>query len=78
MENIKESIKILLSTAQHRKNIEEFARSKFNENSEIKTIHLDSWKSFEGFDILSETSIRVKYSYGGGNMEFNDSFILNL
>lgn len=35
-------------------------------------------KSYSDFDIISETKIRVNYTYGGGDMDFNDSFTVEI
>lgn len=78
MENIKKSLEVLAKVANHRAIINEFARSKYNERFE-KTKHQDgTYHSYSDFDIISETKIRVNYTYGGGDMDFNDSFTVEV
>ena len=76
METIKESLKILASVEKHRETLNNYARSKYNERfKDIKHQH-GTYHSYSGFDIISETKIRVNYTYGAGDMDFNDFFII--
>lgn len=78
METIKESLKILASVEKHRELLDKFAHSKYNERFE-KTKHQEgTYHSYSDFDIISETKIRVNYTYGGGDMDFNGSFTVEI
>ena len=78
MESIKESLKILASVEIHRENLNTFARSKYNERFGTKKHQEGTYHSYSDFDIISETKIRVNYTYGGGDMDFNDSFTVDI
>ena len=78
METIKESLKILVSVEKHREKLDTFARSKFNERFEKTKYQDGTYPSYSNFDIISETKIRVNYTYGGGDMDFNSSFTIEL
>lgn len=78
METIKESLKILASVEKHRELLDNFARSKYYERFEKRKYLDGAYHNYIGFDIISETKIRVNYTYGGGDMYFNGSFIIEL
>lgn len=78
METIKESLKILASVEKHRELIDKFARNKYIERFEKTKYQHGTYHSYSDFDIISETKIRVNYTYGGGDMDFNDSFTVEI
>ncbi len=78
---IKDSIKAIINISEHQKNLEEYARSKYSEKfigykSGVK--NFDVWHSYDGFTIISETKIQVSFKYGYGNMEYTDSFLVDV
>ena len=77
-EEIKNSIKKIISVSEHKKNVGDFARKKYNEKFDDSELHDRTWRVYDGFEIISETQIKVKFSYGGGDMEFSDGFIVDL
>lgn len=78
MSNLKESIKAIIANQEHYKAIDDFARKCFDEKLKDHYNGLQSWKSYEGFEVISETEIKVKYRHGAGDMEFYDDFIANV
>jgi len=78
MKTIKESLKILASVETHRELLDKFARSKFDERFEKRKHQEGNYIGYSNFDILSDTQIRLNYIYGGGDMEINDSFIVDI
>ena len=74
MKDIKDSVKILFSNEKHREIVNKFARASYDEKFKGEKIQHGSYHSYDKFEILSETSIRVKYTYGYGDMDFNGSF----
>ena len=78
MENIKNSLQALAKVASHRAVINEFARSKYNERFGSIEKPLGTYHSYSGYDIISETKLRVEYTYGGGEMDYNGSFLVEI
>jgi hypothetical protein len=78
MKDIKESVKILFSTEEHRKIVNKFARAAYDEKFKNKKSQEGAYHAYDTFEILSENKIRVKYTYGGGDMDFNDSFNIEI
>jgi len=78
MKNIKDSVKILFSTEDHREIVNKFARAAYDEKFKDQKSSYGSYHAYDKFEILSETSIRVKYTYGGGDMEFDGSFDIEI
>lgn len=77
--DIRESIILIMSVSKHQKLINEFARSKYDEKfPSSKRDYIQGWNSYDGFIIISESKIKINYNYGAGDMEFSDSFIVDL
>lgn len=78
MENIKKSLEVLAKVANHRAVINDFARSKYIERFGSMKKELGTYHAYDGYDVISETKLKVKYTYGGGDMDFNDFFYIEL
>lgn len=78
METIKKAVLDLISVKESESLLNDFCRNKFYERHPREKVQHGAWQAYEGFDIISEFSIRIRFTYGGGDMEFNDSFIVNL
>lgn len=79
--NIQESIRAIMSVSKHQKLLSDFARSKYDEKFPSKRItgnYNQGWHSYKGFVIISDSKIEVKYSYGYGDVEYDDSFTIDL
>lgn len=76
MENIKKSLKVLAKVTNHRAVINDFARSKYIERFGNEEKPIGTYHAYDGYDIISETKLKVKYTYGAGDMDFNDFFII--
>ncbi len=79
--NIQESIRAIMSVSIHTKFVAEFARSKYDEKFPSKRItgnYNQGWNSYKGYTIISDSKIEVKYSYGYGDIEYDDSFTIDL
>lgn len=77
MNDIIDSIKKVSSVSEDTKKLDQFSREEYNKKFKNLKPN-DGWHDYKGFKILSENSIRIDYSYGGGDMEFDDFFIVNL
>lgn len=82
-ESIKEAVRVLFSTSDLRTEVNQFSRKCYEEKfpviEKLKSLGGEgSWHHYDGFDILSPNQIKVKYKYGGGDMEFSDSFIVDV
>ena len=79
--NIQESIRAIMSVSNHTKFVAEFARSKYDEkfpSPRLTGNYNQGFHCYKGYEILSETKIRVNYSYGAGDIEYDDSFTIDL
>lgn len=78
MENIKESVKALHAVSDQQEKVGRFCRVKYDEKFPPSNNPNSGWHCYEGFRVLTETQLEINYSYGGGDMEFDDSFIVDL
>ena len=80
MNDIKKSVKILLSVKDHQKTVEDFAKNTFHEKfkNDFKNTASGGFQYYKDFTILSETKIRINYCYGAGDMDFTDSFDVDI
>jgi len=78
---ILDSIKIIMSMKEHLRIVEDYCRNDFYA-SEIyqknKSIHSGTWCSYDDYEIIDETKLKVRYKYGYGDYEYNDSYIITL
>jgi hypothetical protein len=83
MENIKDSVKKVLEAKPYYKDVDKFARSEYYkwDKADRKTWeHPENhgWRGYNGFEVISENKIRIIYSYGGGDMEFEGHFEIDI
>lgn len=79
MKHIRSGIGVLWSVEFIRADIEKFAKNKFDEKFKDKKPTYDySYNVYDKFEVISDHSIRIHYKYGGGDMEFDDSFVVEL
>jgi hypothetical protein len=76
MKKIKKSLEVLAKVANHRAVVNDFARSKYIERFGNIEKPIGTYHAYEGYEIISETRLKVKYTYGAGDMDFNDFFII--
>ena len=78
--DIKKSLKVLFETEPDRKSVDEYARKCYDEKfpSTDSSRTLDTYHIYDTFEVVSETQIRVKYSFGGGDMAYDDSFVVEV
>jgi len=76
MENIKKSLEVLAKVANHRAVVNDFARSKYIERFSNEEKPIGTYHAYDGYDIISETKLKVNYTYGAGDMDFDDFFII--
>ncbi len=77
--DMKEAIKSLIAVEPHKEAVNNFAREKYNEKFPYGSMTINnSFHYYSGFDILSETTLKVNYVYGAGDMEFKESFIVTI
>ncbi len=73
--DIKESITSLINVAPHKKAIEDYTLFKYKENYPNDNGGISY---YTGFEILSETTLQVNYSYRGGDRLFHRNFVVDL
>lgn len=81
--SIELSVKALHETEHHRKNVDEFSRECYDcefprTDKKLRDVVSGVYHYYDTFEIVAEDKIKVKYKYGGGDMEFADSFIVDL
>lgn len=75
MEDIKESLKILFD---NEKIVSDFARNKYVEKiNEMRRQPIDCY-AYKGYDVISESGIKINYTYRYGSINFTDFFIVYL
>ncbi len=77
METIKKSLEVLCKVANHRAVIEDFARSKYIERFDNMKTELGTYHAYDGYDVISKTKLKVKYTYGAGDMDYNGFFYID-
>ncbi len=78
MKDIKESVKILFSNEKHREIVNKFAREAYHERFKNEKVQEGVYHQYDTFEILSENEIRVLYTYGYGDYDFNGSFDIKI
>lgn len=76
--NIGESIKILFSSNEHRDIVNKFVKAAYNERFKNNEYVIGAYHYYDNFIILSETTIRVVYKYGAGDMDFENYFDIEI
>ena len=75
--NIQESVKAVLEIGDHTKFVKDFAQSKYDEKFPVY-YKLDDYYTYDGYVIISETKIRIDYSYLDKDQTVDSSFIVDL
>ena len=78
MKDIKNSVKILFSTEEHREIVNKFAKEAYNAKFKNEKFQEGTYHTYDTFEILSENEIRVLYTYGFGDYDFNGSFDIEI
>lgn len=78
MDKILESLKIVFSAKPHYDSVDEFARNAYHEKFKDRKRQYGTYHYYEGFEVLSPTKIKVKFQYGAGDMEYDDSFEVDI
>jgi hypothetical protein len=78
MDNIKQSAKILFGVKNHEKTINDFCKSKYDEKFKDMKRDIQSYHYYDGFEIVSETKIKIKWAFGYADMEYNDHMIIDI
>ena len=71
-EDIKNSMKAALDFKEHDSVLRTFAHQEFYKKYPNYNAGAAVW--FNGYEVLDENTIEVKYQYGGGDMEMDGSF----
>lgn len=74
---IQEAIDALLSIKDYEKIVDNFAKQKYYQKFPRKINHY-GFHVYNGYEVLDNKNIKVLYSYGAGDYEYNSSFIVNL
>jgi predicted HNH restriction endonuclease len=78
MNNIREVLKIINSVNKYNKIINEFAINQYNDKFGDTKNQKDSFHFYDGYEVVSDTKLLIKYKYGIGDMEYNDSFLIEI
>jgi len=77
--DLSNSVKALLDNKHHQKIINDFSEREYRIKFANQKASLDgTYHYYSGFEIISETQIKVKYNYGYGDMEYTGNFIVNI
>ncbi len=74
---LNKAVEIVIEADLALKTLNEFAKEKFNEHFKNEKARV-GWRAYKGYDILSPTELRINYEYGGGDMEFDDNFRVDI
>ena len=72
--SIKEHIKKVLSVKDSSEALHKFALEKYNEKFANNKVESGTFRYFHHYEVISENEIRIHYKYGGGDIEYDDSF----
>jgi len=75
MEKIKKSMLSMIAVEEDDRILRNFAMGKYNEKYPI-SFNNPVW--FNGYEVVDENTIRVKYQYGSGDMELDGHFDVNI
>jgi len=75
MENIKKSMLAIIAVEEDDRILRNFAMNEFDKKYPINYTN-PVW--FNGYEVIDENTIRVKYQYGGGGMELDGHFDVEL
>ena len=75
MKNIKKSMLAIISVEEDDRILRNFAMKEFRKKYPISTVN-PIW--FNDYDVVDENTLRVKYQYGGGDMEMDGYFDVKL
>jgi predicted Ser/Thr protein kinase len=78
---LQKSVKNLIIVKEDRKRIIDFAKARYDEK--FPTVRFDQgwhqgWHHYDSYQIINETTLRVKYKHGFGDYEHNESFDVDL
>ena len=75
MEKIKKSMLAMIAVEEDDRILQNFAHDKFREKYPLSR---DNPVWFNGYKVQDANTIRVKYQYGGGDMEIDGHFDVEL
>ena len=76
---LQNSVRKLISVKEDRKRLVDFAKSRYDENFPRDPKKFDQgWHHYDSYQIINETTLRVKYKHGFGDYEYYDSFDVDL
>lgn len=61
-----------------RKIVDQFARDKYNNHFENINSQKYEYHIYDGFEIVSNNQIKVKYKFGGGFIDYDGFFIIEV
>ncbi len=76
-ESVKKAVRLIHLISDEYKIVHTFAMDTFYKSEQYKNNPIGSiW--FNGYDIIDEENIRIKYQYGGGDMEMGGHFDIKI
>jgi hypothetical protein len=75
---LKEAINTLIEADTAKKLVSDYAKNQYTERFKDTKHPYNAFHYYKSFDMLSPTNLRINFVYGAGDMEFNDSFIVEI
>lgn len=73
-----EAIKVVASAKPFNDTLNKFAREKYNEKFKDTPTPYNAFHFYSGFIIINKNTLEVKYTYGAGDIEYDDSFTVTI
>lgn len=75
---LQKSVKNLINTKTDRERLDDFAKARYDETFPNPRKFDQGWHHYDSYQIINETTLRVKYKHGFGDYEYNESFDVDL
>jgi hypothetical protein len=77
--NLKKSVENIISVVSDKKRLEKFSKDRYDEKFPLKDRKLDNgWHHYDGYTIIDENTIIVKFRWGVGDYDYDDSFEVDM
>jgi hypothetical protein len=72
--NMLECIDVIFQAKSQQQLVDEYARMLYKEKFKDHKKGVDEFHYYSGFEVISKNKIKVKYNFGSGMYDYNDSF----
>ena len=76
--SIQNAIQNLIAVEKDRSTVDQFAREAFRKKFYRGRNQIGTWHTYEGFEIMNPSKIKILYRGGYGDMEFQDNFTIKI